>query len=521
MLLPAARHDEGMMKANEFVKHSTIYGIGQVLTRLASVLLLPLYTAALTPEQYGITAILNLGGALLALLLADGVANTIVRFHFDDEDSVQLDRVWWTGLAYITVATIITTGPMLLFRDQLGVMACGDFISASEAGYLVVLALLKTWFGTIQNLLSVYLRVQKRSMLFVSIAMCRLLISIGLNVYFLLSLKMGPAGLLLSALIVTALNAIVLMGIFLAERGRCRFDGALLTGMLRYGAPLILSGLALMLMHEADRYLLRLYGTMQQVGLYSFAHRIGFAVHALCLVPFISVWQVSIFDIARQPDSNATFRRAFDWFVSGMGILYLGASLTVHPVLPWLTPESYGAAAELIPVILLGCFIFGLSFHFDVPALLARRTLLVIPASIAGVIVNVSGNILLIPLMGARGAAWMGVLTYAAFSGIILAYCRRAVVIPYRWGLNALKLAGFCGTYVTARFFCFPTMAPVAQIALSVALCCMWAVTLFGRDAIAWWVARRQSPVRDAFTIPDRDIQSLAPVASEPEYVSV
>ncbi|HIF00069.1 MAG TPA: hypothetical protein EYQ63_24450 [Fuerstia sp.] len=96
-----------MMKTNEFVKHSTIYGIGQVLTRLASILLLPLYTVALTPEQYGVTAILNLGGALLAPLLADGVAKAIVRFHFDDEDPLQCDRVWWTGLAYITVATIV------------------------------------------------------------------------------------------------------------------------------------------------------------------------------------------------------------------------------------------------------------------------------------------------------------------------------------------------------------------------------------------------------------------------------
>ncbi|HIF00070.1 MAG TPA: hypothetical protein EYQ63_24455 [Fuerstia sp.] len=209
---------------------------------------------------------------------------------------------------------------MLLFRDQLGVIVCGDFISASEAGYFVVLTLLKIWFGTIQNLLNVYLRVQKRSVLFVSIATYRLLLSIALNVYFLLTLKMGPAGFLLSALIVTALNAIVLMGIFLAERGRCRFDGELLTRMLRYGAPLILSGLALMLMHEADRYLLRVYGTMEQVGVYSLAHRFGFAVHALCLVPFLSVWQVSIFEMAKQPDSTATFRRAFDWFVSGLGI---------------------------------------------------------------------------------------------------------------------------------------------------------------------------------------------------------
>ena len=62
-----------MKPVRDLLKHSSVYMIGQILTRMASVLLLPFYTHVLTPADYGITAILDLLAALLSTFIAGGM----------------------------------------------------------------------------------------------------------------------------------------------------------------------------------------------------------------------------------------------------------------------------------------------------------------------------------------------------------------------------------------------------------------------------------------------------------------
>ncbi|HAD59626.1 MAG TPA: hypothetical protein DCG12_10310 [Planctomycetaceae bacterium] len=68
-----------MKPARDIFKHSSIYLIGQILTRMASVLLLPFYTHVLSPADYGVTAILDLTAALLATFVAGGMVSAVTR----------------------------------------------------------------------------------------------------------------------------------------------------------------------------------------------------------------------------------------------------------------------------------------------------------------------------------------------------------------------------------------------------------------------------------------------------------
>ena len=62
----------------EIAKHSAVYGVGQILGRVALLLLLPLYTSYLRPADYGCVAILDLTSAVLAILLGGGIASAVV-----------------------------------------------------------------------------------------------------------------------------------------------------------------------------------------------------------------------------------------------------------------------------------------------------------------------------------------------------------------------------------------------------------------------------------------------------------
>lgn len=480
-----------MKAARDIFKHSSIYLIGQILTRMASVLLLPFYTHVLSPADYGVTAILDLTAALLATFIAGGMVSAVTRHHIENDDSRHHDRVWWTGLTMVAAVCTLICFVMIIGSQTLADLTLGPEVS--DGAWFYTLAILTMWFTVVGMILDAYLRAMKWSGTFVLISLGRLLFNITINVWLLVGLDMGVEGLLLGNLAATVLHTFVLMVVFIRSRGGYCTD--LQTGrqMYRFAAPLVITAIASMAMHEADRYFLRIWVSMDEVGVYSLAHKIGFAVNILCLLPVTSIWHVTIYDIEKHPNATKTFARFFGWFTSGLGILLLGAALTVHPVLPLLTPEAFGESIDLISVILLGFFTFGLSFMFEVPLLLSRKTALTVPGSIAGLLVNIVANVLLIPAFGAWGAAWAGVLTYLTFSLLIFAAARRVMPIPYPWIRSAFSAAGLCVTWVGIRFWIFPTTGTVGQLMVSVAVCAGWTVILLGKDGLDFLAERRRS----------------------------
>ena len=491
-----------MKPARDILKHSSIYLIGQILTRMASVLLLPFYTHVLSPADYGVTAILDLTSALLATFIAGGMVSAVTRHHFESDDGKHHDRVWWTGLTMVVVVCTILCSVMIAGSQILADVTLGDEVP--DGAWFYTIAILTMWFTVVGMILDAYLRAMKWSGTFVAISLGRLLFNIGVNVWLLVGMEMGVEGLLLGNLAATVLHTAVLMTVFVRSRGRYSTDREIGRQMYRFAAPLVITAMASMAMHEADRYFLRIWVSMDEVGVYSLAHKIGFAVNTLCLLPVTSIWHVTIYDIEKLPNARDTFARFFGWFTSGLGILLLGAALTVHPVLPLLTPEAYGESIDLISVVLLGFFAFGLSFMFEVPLLLTKRTKLTVPGSIAGLVVNVLANMLLIPLIGGWGAAWAGVLTYLTFSFLIYAAARRVMPIPYRWTQFVGVAVGLCLTWLSVRFWVFPATGVVGQLAVSVGVCALWALALLGKDGLEF-LARRRRSRRAESVIPPKD----------------
>ncbi|MFM9961949.1 MAG: lipopolysaccharide biosynthesis protein [Planctomycetaceae bacterium] len=463
----------------DILKHSAVYGIGQILGRLASLLLLPLYTRCLSPSDYGCVAILDLTAGILAVFIGSGMATAVTRYHFDTESEEDRNRLWWTGLGYLGLASLILIGPMWLARHWLANVTLGPDVVNGATFYTLALATMAcSAFG---ELLDAYLRVQKWSGRYVSLSLLRLLVNIALNVYFLVVLDWGIMGLLTGNLIATAANTLVLFVMFCRSRGPCELDRGVARKLLGFGTPLIATALLSMVFHEADRYFLRVYVDLEQVGIYSLAYKIGQAVNMLCLVPFAAIWGVVVYEIARSPDAKRQYAAVFEQFVAGLLLVMLAASLFAKPLLMLLTTNDYSAAADLVPVICLAYSFFSLNEHFRVPVMLARKTLSLIPVYLFAAVLNIVCNLVLIPRFHAAGAAWASVLTYAGFSLFGLMQYRKIDVYPYPFRRCGTILAGMILTWIACRTAWDVSL--VAGWSASVSSWLAWTGLLFGRQA--------------------------------------
>jgi len=257
----------------DLIKHSSIYGLGQVLSRLTSFLLLPVYTSYLRPADYGVIAILDLISGIFATMVGAGMGAAINRYHFEAQDDLGRSQVWWTGLTFVLITGTAFLFPALFFRDVLADWTLGT--NMKQGAFFYVLILLTLWLNVVGSVLDTYLRVRKWSGTSVCVNLFRLVLNLGLNLYFLAVWHLGVAGILVGNLITGLVGTLILLVIFLKSQGSYSFNRPLLGKLWRFGGPLILVTLLSLLMHQADRYLLRLFLDMDQVGIYSVGYTIN------------------------------------------------------------------------------------------------------------------------------------------------------------------------------------------------------------------------------------------------------
>src|SRR5690606_9087951 len=100
-------------------KHTLIYAAGTVISRLASFIMLPIYTRFLTPADYGVLELLSMTIDIVGMLTGMSIASSVFRFHARYDDQARKDVILstacigMTGLAALAaVLGVLASGPL-------------------------------------------------------------------------------------------------------------------------------------------------------------------------------------------------------------------------------------------------------------------------------------------------------------------------------------------------------------------------------------------------------------------------
>jgi O-antigen/teichoic acid export membrane protein len=479
----------------DLLKHSGVYAVGQVLTRLASVILLPVYTSYLTPADYGCFAILDVTVNILGIMVGAGIGQAVNRFHFEVHEPASQQKLWWTGLSFLILIATLGLVPCWMLRNWLGTITLGQ--AYESGGFYYSLLLPTLWCQIVTQFQDVYFRVRKWSGLSTAIKLFYLILGITLNVSFLAIWHLGIVGILLGQLIASLATLAICSAVMCLNMGWYRIEISHIPALWRFGSPLIVTAVLGMLLHQADRYLLRVFVTMDEVGTYALANTVGQGINSLILVPFMSIWSVVIYEISGRPEAKTVFANVFKYYVAMVMLIMLGVSLAAKPLAAMALAPDYAPTAELLPVICLAYTFFSLHAHFCVPALLAKRTLNMVPVFTAATGASIGFNLLLIPTFGAHGAAWTSVLTFFLFSfGGLLLY-RRIDRFPYPLGWSSAILCGMIGTYLFIRMLDYLNISAFGLLVIGACCWLAWAVALglyFVRPQLRAWMKESRKP---------------------------
>src|SRR3954466_9259002 len=172
-------------------KHSAIYGLGGLVSRVPAPLPLPLYTHYLPPGSYGRVEIITAATAVLAIVLQMGISSAFFRFYFDEkEDAGKLTVVrtsfWFTmGMSTLGLVLGIAFAPQIV--HLLGLGHATNLVRAGAVGL---------WAQTNYQQLTNLFRAEERSTAFAIASVTNVLLTVMATVVFVAIAHWGAVGLI-------------------------------------------------------------------------------------------------------------------------------------------------------------------------------------------------------------------------------------------------------------------------------------------------------------------------------------
>jgi O-antigen/teichoic acid export membrane protein len=426
------------------VRHSAIYGIGGIVSRVLAVIMLPLVTNYLTTADYGAVELITAATAVLAIVLQMGIGAAFFRFYFDSPDPerrlVVVRTSFWFTMAMATAGLVLG----FVFADELG-----QWLGVSNGASLVRAGAVGLWAQTNYQQLTALFRVEERSVAYAIASVANVFITITAMILLLTVAHEGALGLIVGNFIGTLVVYLVLLA-YRREQLGLQFDRHLLRQMQKFGMPLVPSALALWAINFLDRVFVKHYNGTAEVGVYSAAIKVASVITFLILA-FRTAWPAFAYSI--EDDREA--RRTYSYVLTYLLAFSSWISLALGALAPWLvmllTSPAYQRAEEAVGILAFAFTAFAGYTVLAIGSGRARRTQLNWVVTGTGAAVNIGLNFILIPRYGMVGAAIATLIAYIVlFAGMTL-YAQSVYPVPYQWWRIATAVGAAVALTIAAR----------------------------------------------------------------------
>jgi len=452
-----------------FFKDSSIYGLGLAFNRFISFLVLPIITARLSPADLGVLTLLQVFASVLGIFLNAGVQQAINRNYYDENTDEHRAAVVGTGLLWRFVLTAFIIGPLALAAVPMTQVVMGNASHLSVVYYLLSLA--NVIIVAPQGIAYTLYRVRRQASRNTFFNMTGSVLSLICMLWLILWWPRGIRGALEAAILANIGITLVMMPDLLRS-AKLRLRKDVLRGILSYGLPLLPHHLAIYLLFGADRYFIEHYRTMTEVGLYSYAYRIGMIMN-LVLDSASLAWTPFIYSIQQRSDARTLHAVTARYSLAAIAGLAVPVAIFGDEFIRLLAFRSpaYWGAAVLVGWIVGGYVCLGVYQVFSTAVGIPKRTRLLPIFSITGLVVNLVLNWVLVPPYGMTGAAIATLISYACMATLTIAVAQRVHRIPYEWRrLAVLPVAGLAAVGIGYLVPAWPFWPRMAAKALCVAL---------------------------------------------------
>jgi O-antigen/teichoic acid export membrane protein len=413
---------------------SLVYLAGAAVIGLGNFVLVPLYTRYLAPAEFGVYALVDITILILVTVTQLGFGVSYLKWFADIEPSRRGELL---GSTLAVGALAATIGGALLALAVAG--PWGErWLQTGDRGFAWTLLPLVV-LENLQGLLLTDLRARRRAAAFSASALVRLLAIVGASLWFIVVQKQGVTGVFTGRLVGDGIGVLTL-ATFCLRSTALRLEWSMVKPMVRYGLPLVWSALMGMMLDASGRYFLSHSSTLEQVGFYGVAIKIGNIFQMLVNQPFGVAWGGLMFQIVKWPNARVVYSKILAYVF----VLSLTAALILTLFTPTLfaifATAAYFPAMAVFPLILLVRAVNLMEYPTSIGIYLAGRTKWFALIYSVGLAVNLLANYALTPDYGMFGAAWAWLAAWLVITGLMAWLGQRYYPLHYDWKLLLIPI---------------------------------------------------------------------------------
>ncbi len=417
------------MKKNKYttlLSNTAVFAVGNILVKVISFILMPLYTSVLTTEQYGVSELLNSTIEMILPLATFCIIEALYRFSIDEDANHQE-----------------------LFADSIKVIIIGDFIVAVcciaasvifkyQYAYNFLALYIATTFYKMTTQFARGLGHVKRYAFYGVLNSLVLIIS---NIILLILFHGEVAAYLASFSISYGISGIIAFilskeYIFVSFKHR---SSKKLREMLRYSLPNIPNMMSWWINSVSDRYIILFFWGTGMSGLYTAASKLPAMVNLVSSI-FQQAWQYSTATEIEAEDQKPFFSYVLRGYVYICTITCAILIITNKIICAILLKDEFYSAWRFVPLLLLAATFGCVSTYFGTFYQALKNNMMLMVSTVIGACVNIGLNFILIPFYAGIGAAIATVVSYFVVMTTRVIDIRKKIELEINWLKTVLQI---------------------------------------------------------------------------------
>jgi len=382
------------------------FSIGNWITMIIAIFTTPIITRLFDPAVFGMYSMYALVINIMLIISILGSDQSYMRyFNVVENKAALLFKCLKISFISFVIAGIVS----FIFRTQLSI-----FIISENDIVLIYLIITGLFISMINRFMLTVIRMKQNAKLYSVVSVFTKITEVSLIITFFFNVGETVYSLIFASLI----SNLVIM-VFLIFKNRklitdIKSKSNIKTKeILDYGIPFTFSLIVFWLFESIDKISLRQFSSLEELGLYAAAMKlVGIVV--IIQTSFQTFWTPVALEKFESKNEERFFAKIN--LIVGLVMLVMGIVIIFSSdIVKIILGENYNSVSDILPFLLLAPIMYTVSETTVMGINFYKKTRWHIVIAVIACISNIIGNLLLVPILGAKGAAISTGISYIVF----------------------------------------------------------------------------------------------------------
>lgn len=394
-----------MNREKVLIKNTVIITIGKVCTQMISFFLLPIYTAILSTEEYGVVDLMNTLVSLLLPIITLQIEQALFRFLVDNRNNLEekkkiistvLHNIIIQSIIYLIIFIIISP----LINNNYKYFLATNVVASVMSSIMLQIA---RGLGNNKN--------------YAIGSFITAFFTIIFNILFIIVFDFGAYGMLAASLFA---NIVCVIYLFVANKIYKYFkfniyEKELLKKLLKYSIPLVPNSLSWWIFNASDRLIVSTILGVGMNGILAAAHKFS-GVYITIYNIFNIAWTESASLNINDDDREYFFNNVINTILKCFITMAFCIIVIMPFVFSFFINEKFAEAYNQIPILMIASIFNVILGLLSVIYIAKKDTKTIAKTSVSSAIINIIVHLLLINFIGLYAASISTLIAYLLVS---------------------------------------------------------------------------------------------------------